>query len=32
MKGEYYKTKESAEEYIKLAKGFNGAQLIEKLK
>ncbi|GAA3633191.1 class I SAM-dependent methyltransferase [Flavivirga jejuensis] len=28
----YYKTKESVEEYIKLAKGFNGSQLIEKLK
>ncbi|MCL6293739.1 class I SAM-dependent methyltransferase [Jejuia spongiicola] len=32
MEGKYYKTKESVEEYIKLAKGFNGAQLIEKLK
>jgi len=32
MKGEYYKTKESVEEYIKLAKDVNGAELIEKLK
>ena len=32
MKGEYYKTKESVDEYIKLAKGVNGNQLIEKLK
>ena len=31
MKGDYYKTKESAEEYIKLAKDVNGKQLIEKL-
>ena len=32
MKGDYYKTKESVEEYIKLAKGVNGKQLIDKLK
>jgi len=32
MKGEYYKTKESVEEYIKLAKDVNGKLLIEKLK
>jgi len=32
MKGEYYKTKESVEEYIKLAKDVNGSLLIEKLK
>ena len=31
MTGEYYKTKESVDEYIKLAKGVNGKQLIEKL-
>jgi len=31
MEGEYYKTKESVEEYIKLAKDVNGKQLIEKL-
>jgi len=31
MKGEYYKTKESVEEYIKLAQDANGKQLIEKL-
>lgn len=31
MSGEYYKTKESVEEYIKLAKDVNGSQLIEKL-
>lgn len=31
MKGEYYKTKESVEEYIELAKDVNGRQLIEKL-
>ena len=31
MEGEYYKTKESVEEYIKLAKDVNGRQLIEKL-
>ena len=30
MKGEYYNTKESVDEYIKLAKGFNGAHLIKK--
>jgi len=32
MDGNYYKTKESVEEYIRLAKDFNGGQLIEKLK
>lgn len=32
MDGEYYKTKESVKEYIKLAKGYDGAELIEKLK
>jgi len=32
MKGQYYKTKESVEEYIKLAKEVDGLQLIEKLK
>jgi len=32
MEEEYYKTKESVEEYIRLADGFNGKQLIEKLK
>lgn len=32
MKGEYYKTKESVEEYIKLAKDVNGSELIDKLK
>ena len=32
MNGEYYKTKESVEEYIELAKDVNGAELIEKLK
>ncbi len=31
MAGEYYKTKESVEEYIKLAKGVNGKNLIERL-
>ncbi|WP_422083777.1 class I SAM-dependent methyltransferase [Ulvibacterium sp.] len=31
MGGEYYKTKESVEEYIRLAKDVNGKQLIEKL-
>jgi cyclopropane fatty-acyl-phospholipid synthase-like methyltransferase len=31
MKSEYYNTKESVEEYIELAKGVNGKQLIEKL-
>ena len=31
MKAEYYKTKETVEEYIKLAKDVNGQQLIEKL-
>lgn len=32
MNGEYYKTKESVEEYIDLAKDVNGAELIEELK
>lgn len=32
MDGEYYKTKESVEEYIELAKDVNGSELIEKLK
>ena len=32
MEGEYYKTKESVEEYIRLAKDVSGKQLIEKLK
>lgn len=32
MTKKYYKTKESVEEYIRLAKDFNGAELIEKLK
>ena len=32
MEGEYYKTKESVEEYIHLAKDVSGKQLIEKLK
>ena len=32
MEGEYYKTKESAQEYIRLAKDVSGVQLIEKLK
>jgi len=32
MNGEYYKTKESVEEYIELAKDVNGGELIEKLK
>jgi trans-aconitate methyltransferase len=31
MEGEYYKTKKSVEEYIRLAKDVNGKQLIEKL-
>lgn len=31
MNDNYYKTKESVEEYIKLAKGFDGKQLIQKL-
>ena len=31
MKKEYYKTKESVDEYIKLAKDVNGKQLIERL-
>ncbi len=32
MMNDYYKTKESVEEYIQLAKDVNGAALIEKLK
>jgi len=32
MAGDYYKTRESVEEYIKLAKDVNGGELIEKLK
>ena len=32
MKTDYYNTKESVEEYIKLAEGVNGYELIEKLK
>ncbi len=32
MEGAYYKTKESVEEYIHLAKDVSGAELIEKLK
>ncbi|MGI9552950.1 MAG: class I SAM-dependent methyltransferase [Aurantibacter sp.] len=32
MSGDYYKTPESVEEYIKLAEGYNGKKLIEKLK
>ena len=31
MEGEYYKTKESVKEYIRLAKDVSGKQLIEKL-
>ena len=31
MKGEYYKTKETVDEYIKSAKDVNGKQLIKKL-
>ena len=31
MKGEYYKTKESVEEYISLAKDVSGKQLIDRL-
>ena len=31
MEGKYYKTKESVDEYIELAKNVNGKQLIEKL-
>ena len=30
MEGAYYKTKESVNEYIKLAKGVDGKDLIEK--
>ncbi|MEQ9351808.1 MAG: class I SAM-dependent methyltransferase [Vicingaceae bacterium] len=32
VKREYYKTKESVEEYVRLAKGINGLELIKKLK
>ena len=32
MSGKYYKTKESVDEYIKLAKDVNGSQVISKLK
>ncbi|MBI9060847.1 MAG: class I SAM-dependent methyltransferase [Marinilabiliaceae bacterium] len=32
MKGDYYKTKASVEEYIQLAKDVNGKKLIEKLR
>jgi cyclopropane fatty-acyl-phospholipid synthase-like methyltransferase len=32
MNGEYYHTKESVEEYIKLSKGIDGSELIEKMK
>ncbi len=32
MEGEYYKTKESVEEYIRLAKDVSGKELIDKLK
>ena len=32
MEAEYYKTKESVEEYVKLAKDVSGKQLIDKLK
>lgn len=32
VKGDYYHTRESVEEYISLAKGHDGKQLIEKLK
>ncbi|MFT5512935.1 MAG: 2-polyprenyl-3-methyl-5-hydroxy-6-metoxy-1,4-benzoquinol methylase [Bacteroidia bacterium] len=32
MNGEYYKTKETVDEYIKLSKGVNGSDLIERLK
>jgi cyclopropane fatty-acyl-phospholipid synthase-like methyltransferase len=32
MKEEYYKTKETVEEYIRLAKDVNGGELIKKLK
>lgn len=32
MAGEYYHTEESVEEYIKLAEGVNGGELIQKLK
>jgi ubiquinone/menaquinone biosynthesis C-methylase UbiE len=31
MNDSYYKTKESVEEYIKMAEGFDGSELIEKL-
>ncbi len=32
MTGDYYKTKESVDEYIRLAKGVDGGELIKKLK
>ncbi|MGC1204380.1 MAG: class I SAM-dependent methyltransferase [Flavobacteriaceae bacterium] len=32
MSGEHYKTQKSVNEYIHLAKGFNGSELIDKLK
>ena len=32
MEGDYYKTKDSVEEYIRLAEGVNGCELIEKFK
>ncbi|GAA4832886.1 class I SAM-dependent methyltransferase [Algivirga pacifica] len=32
MEGEYYKTKASVEEYIRMAEGFDGGKLIEQLK
>jgi hypothetical protein len=32
MTEDYYKTKRSVEEYIRLAKDVNGSELIEKLK
>jgi 2-polyprenyl-3-methyl-5-hydroxy-6-metoxy-1,4-benzoquinol methylase len=32
MEGDYYKTKESVDEYIQLAQGVNGGALIEQLK
>ena len=32
MKGDYYKTKESVAEYIKLAEGVNGGKLIKKFR
>lgn len=32
MTGDYYKTEAGVEEYLKASKGFNGSELIEKLK